>query len=212
MKHTYIQIKAGSVIVRTNANTSTNEIRTLISKKSGWIKRHLKTFQEKEARKKLSEGGTVYFLGHSYRVVLVDSTAQEKPGVRLTDTRCIITADKNSTEEMLAKSMDLFYKEHAIKAITPLVQQWSQTMRLTPSKIGYRRAKTRWGSCSVQNNLSFNIYLAKLPKAVIEYVVVHELAHIRHKNHSSEFWKTIEKHLPEYKSRRETLRAFEKLF
>jgi len=71
--------------------------------------------------------------------------------------------------------------------------------------------KTRWGSCSAKNTISLNYYLAKLPESLIEYVVVHELAHIKEKNHSAKFWNLVEKYLPDVKKRRKLLREYEKL-
>ncbi|ACM92533.1 zinc metalloprotease [Nautilia profundicola AmH] len=91
------------------------------------------------------------------------------------------------------------------------VKIYSEKMNLYPSKISFRFNKTRWGSCSPKNGVSFNYYLAQLPEELIEYVVVHELAHIKHKNHSKEFWKEVEKYLPDVTKRRKDLRKFEKL-
>ena len=72
--------------------------------------------------------------------------------------------------------------------------------------------KSKWGSCSVKNSLIFNYYLAKLPEDIIEYVVVHELAHIKHKNHQKEFWDLVSKFIPDYKERIKRLRKLEKEF
>jgi len=91
------------------------------------------------------------------------------------------------------------------------VKKYSSKMNLYPSKVSFRFNKTRWGSCSAKNNLTFNYYLAKLPYELIEYVVVHELAHIKHKNHSREFWAEVEKYLPDVKKRRKLLRNYEKI-
>jgi len=84
-------------------------------------------------------------------------------------------------------------------------------MNLFPSKVSFRFNKTRWGSCSYKNSIVFNYYLSKLPIELIEYVVVHELAHIEHKNHSKKFWDLVEKYLSDVKIRRKKLREFEKI-
>jgi len=93
-----------------------------------------------------------------------------------------------------------------------LVEKWSKEMRLTPNYVGYRKAKTRWGSCSSSDRISFNYHLMKLPMSLIEYVVVHELAHIEHKNHSADFWGLVRKYLPDYKVLEGKMKVFEKLF
>ncbi len=97
--------------------------------------------------------------------------------------------------------LDLLYEKEATRIIPPMVDIYSQKMQLFANKIGFRKNRTRWGSCSGKNNLSFNIYLAKTPVEFIEYVVVHELAHIKYKNHSKEFWQLVRKYLPDYRLR-----------
>jgi predicted metal-dependent hydrolase len=106
---------------------------------------------------------------------------------------------------------DWFYKEKAVEVLIPLVNEWSKKMQLFPTKLGFRKNKTRWGSCNGQNALSFNTQLLKLPIEVIVYVVIHELAHIKHKNHSSHFWKEVETFCPDFKTHKKRLRSFEKM-
>lgn len=101
--------------------------------------------------------------------------------------------------------MDKFYRQKAENTISLFVKSWSEKMQLYPSYVGYRKNKTRWGSCSHKNRLSFNTNLAKMHPHFIEYVVVHELAHIKHKNHSKEFWTEVEKYLPDYKIRKKLI-------
>ena len=93
-------------------------------------------------------------------------------------------------------------KEEAALIILPLVEKWSVIMIVSPSHVGFRKNRTRWGSCSGKNRLNFNTRLATMHPDFIEYVVVHELAHIRHKNHSKDFWAEVEKFLPDYKIRK----------
>ena len=103
------------------------------------------------------------------------------------------------------------YKEKLPPVVFKYLKIYSQKMNLFPNKVSFRFNKTRWGSCSGKNNLSFNYYLAKLPKYLIEYVVVHELSHIKHKNHSKNFWMEVEKYLLDVNIRRKNLREFEKI-
>ena len=108
-------------------------------------------------------------------------------------------------QKPLRDIQNIFSKQQAQEVITPLVKKWSEIMNLHPTYIGFRNNKTRWGSCSHKNRLSFNIQLLRLPIESIEYVVVHELAHIEHKNHSREFWNLVEKYLPDFKARQKGL-------
>jgi len=92
-------------------------------------------------------------------------------------------------------------KEEARALILPLVEKWSAIMMLTPTFVGFRKNRTRWGSCSGKDRLNFNTHLVTMHPDFVEYVVVHELAHIKHKNHSKDFWAEVEKYLPDYKER-----------
>lgn len=71
-----------------------------------------------------------------------------------------------------------------------------------------KNVKTIWGSCSSKKNLNFNFKLFFLPEALIDYVFVHELAHLKHMNHSKDFWSEVEKQIPDYKKRREELKRY----
>ncbi|MBE6762161.1 MAG: M48 family metallopeptidase [Ruminococcaceae bacterium] len=79
------------------------------------------------------------------------------------------------------------------------VEYYSKIMQLYPKSIKINHAKTRFGSCSSQNNINFSVYLMLYPVEAIDYVVVHELAHIKYKNHQKEFYNLVEKYLPNYK-------------
>ena len=94
------------------------------------------------------------------------------------------------------------------KEIIPLkVQYFSELIGVSPTRITITGARTRFGSCSGKNSISFSFYLMRFPEEAIDYVVVHELCHILHHNHSKEFYKEIEKILPDYKEREKFLRS-----
>lgn len=92
-----------------------------------------------------------------------------------------------------------FYKEKANEILPFVVDDKAELMKLYPSSLKFRNNKTRWGSCSFKNGIILNTNLMKFPIKVIEYVVIHELAHIMHKNHSKQFWSLVEKYCPNYK-------------
>ena len=83
---------------------------------------------------------------------------------------------------------------------------WAQRMGVQPTGITVTAARTRFGSCSGKNRLSFSLYLMAYPETAIEYVVVHELAHIRHHDHSPAFYREVEAYLPDWRARRALLR------
>lgn len=94
----------------------------------------------------------------------------------------------------------------ARKVIPDKVKAYADKMNVTYEKITIRHQKSRWGSCSTKGNLNFNCLLMLTPDEVVDYVVVHELSHRIHMNHSKEFWQEVEKILPDYKKRRKWLK------
>ena len=87
------------------------------------------------------------------------------------------------------------YQQTAEKILSARVELYSQKLRLRPTGLGFRAQKSIWGSCSATNRISLNWKLIIAPLSVLDYVVVHELAHIRHKNHSQRFWALVEKNV-----------------
>jgi len=106
------------------------------------------------------------------------------------------------------RDIDTFYKNEAKKIIPSIVERYSNIMSLFPANLKYRKNKRTWGSCNYKNGLNFNTLLVKFPIEVIEYVVIHELAHIKHKNHSKKFWDLVEVYCPDYKQREKLLKSF----
>ena len=97
-------------------------------------------------------------------------------------------------------------RQAAHEIIPPLVETYSKIMELRPSSVRITSAEKRFGSCSGKNSLCFSWRLMAYPTETVEYVVVHELAHIKHHNHSSAFYSLIEKYMPDYKERQKLLK------
>ncbi len=96
--------------------------------------------------------------------------------------------------------------EYIKKRISERVEYYSSFMGVSYGRVTIRNQKTRWGSCSAKGNLNFNYQLAYLPQELLDYVVVHELSHRRHMNHSAEFWQEVEKYYPAYEVCRKRLK------
>lgn len=90
--------------------------------------------------------------------------------------------------------------------ITARVERWADALGVPYKRIAIRSQRTRWGSCSARGGLNFNWRLAAAPAAVLDYVVIHELCHLRELNHSRDFWAHVKSACPDYKSHRRWLR------
>ena len=120
---------------------------------------------------------------------------------KLDDDEFLFFGEIKKLDEYNIKNIDKFYRESIEKVIPGLVEKYSKLMNLYPSSIKYRKNKRTWGSCNYKNGLNFNTQLCKFPIEIAQYVVVHELAHIKHKNHSKKFWNLVECYCPDYKER-----------
>ena len=97
--------------------------------------------------------------------------------------------------------------EQAKNQIPPLVALWAKRIGVNYGQITIRNQKTRWGSCSGKGNLNFNCMLMLAPTEILEYVVIHELCHRKHMDHSPAFWMLVQQHLPDWAQRRRWLKA-----
>ena len=117
----------------------------------------------------------------------------------LNDDEFLLLGERKKYEDYKIKNIDTFYRHEIEKILPQKVDEYSKKMNLFPTSISYRKNKRTWGSCNYKNGLNFNILLMKFPIEVMEYVIVHELAHIKHKNHSKDFWNLVAVYCSNYK-------------
>ncbi len=118
------------------------------------------------------------------------------------DNGRILLPERNTKARLIR-----WLKENAERILSALTQEQAKKMGVDYASVSIGLARGRWGSCSGKNEIRYTFRLLYAPKEAIEYVVVHELAHIRHKNHSKAFWGEVEKYIPDWKARRKWLKA-----
>jgi hypothetical protein len=210
LKRVYLKVNNDlSVEVSANNSVSIKVIDDFVNSKITWIKSSIKKIESKNRTKVGLESQLLYLGGH-YPVHFKPGYSDSSYSIHIEKNKVIVVAQDECMSESFYKLLDKFYKVEAKRIILPIVGCWAAKMQVVPNKISFRKNKSRWGSCSWQNNLSLNFLLMKLPVKTIEYIVVHELAHITHKNHSKSFWSLVEIFLPDYLERRKILREFEK--
>ena len=150
---------------------------------------------------------TVLFKGKEYFVrIIADGNPRSK--VRLEGDQAIVLVPR-ATRGEVTRAIDDWYKREATFAIKQSVWRASRRLGLKFNSIMIRNQRTRWGSCSHLGNLSFNYKLASAPQEVIDYVVVHELMHLREPNHSRRFWALVGQECPNYREHRAWLKMVE---
>lgn len=208
LKRIYIRIERDGQVVLRSAPMAQKTAVAFIAARAQWIlnaQNKIKSLPVEEPLKVL------YFMGVRYGLVRrVDAT---KPVGRIEMTlegenAVLVYNPSMMRDELIEKKLDKFYRQGAEKVILPLVAKWSEIMGVKPSKVAFRKVKSRWGSCSSTGSLSFNISLMKAPLKSIEYVVIHELAHIRHHNHGKNFWAEVARFMPDFASARDFLKTF----
>jgi predicted metal-dependent hydrolase len=185
----------GSLTVRAPLRMPEVSIQEFIQNHAEWIRK--KQAQAKASppppKKHYVDGETFLYLGKEYPLTIV---APQRPALTFSGTKFHF-ADSN-----LPKARQVFlrwYKTQALKVISERVAYHTKKNKFAYRKIRISSARTRWGSCSANGTLSFTWRLVLAPPEVIDYVVVHELAHTQIRNHSSKFWYRVEEIMPGYK-------------
>lgn len=183
---------------------SERDIEAFVQQQVPWINRTLKKVEKHYIPPKtFKEGETFMFLGENYRLQLLEGS---KKGVEFKDKRLKVSVKvgRNNKEEIQAALLT-WYKERAKDIIPDRVEIHAKEMGLDYNQVRIKTLKTRWGSCSSLKNLNFNWVLMMTPIHVLDYVVIHELAHLVHMNHSKSFWDLVEQYCPDYREHKKWL-------
>ena len=193
----------GNLIVRAPKSMSMEQINRFIEKKDTWIRKkqgQAQMFTDKYLPITGINGEKLSYRGQEYTIKLSDTN-----WVCLED-RIVYIPSSDSKAALIA-----WLKEQAYVLINERVLFYSSIMSVEYTKVRLTEAKGRWGSCSTNNNLNFAWRLIMCPQKVIDYVVVHELSHVKYKDHSSRFWQYIGMVLPDYKERESWLKIHRKI-
>ena len=192
----------GSLTVRAPKRAAAVEIESFIHEKAGWIFRTQEKIKSSIVipNKQFVSGENFLYLGIEYELRLVPP---QRPVLKFDGGFTLGHSAQPRGEQAFIR----WYKQRAFSIISERVGLFSQEYGFTPKQVKISSARTRWGSCSPDGTLNFTWRLVMAPLEVVDYVVVHELVHLRVKNHSSRFWGEVEKIMPGYKERRTWLRV-----
>ena len=200
----------GVVNVKAPMMLSDAAILEWVESKAGWIIRKrnemLASSHYKEPKQCVS-GEKFLFLGQEYELEVRISEVRAG-NIGIVEDKLVVFA--KDTDEV-AKTLSHWYEKQARSWIPRRVRYYAREMGETYQRITLKNQKKRWGSCSSARNLNFNWRLVMAPMEVLDYVVVHELCHLKQMNHSEAFWQEVEKVLPDYKERKKWLEENEAL-
>ncbi|KZX17359.1 M48 family metallopeptidase [Methanobrevibacter filiformis] len=198
-----IKIKKDTTVeVRAPNNISKAQIDEIVKSRENWIKEHLeKVKKEHDQRKKfnLNFGDYVLIRGNKKQIC-----STNKNIASYEDNKFLIPefCNNDQIKEIIINLYKMIAKEHILSRVI----HFKEEMNVEPTGFRITSAKTRWGSCSGKNSINFTWKLVMADDEIIDYVVVHELSHIKEHNHSKNFWKEVEKIIPDYNVKKEKLK------
>ena len=176
-----------------------NDALQFIQSQTEWIRRQWKRIEKKRQQftqlsQPLLERSTIKYLGRDYQVV-IDVGERHWPPVVIEDDVIVVRCVKAELAEGI---LERWYRRQAKAVISGAIELYKGHMGVNYESLSIKDQKTRWGSCSSKGNLNFSWRLILAPKYALDYVVVHELAHLREMNHSEKFWKIVGTYYSEY--------------
>lgn len=191
----------GEVRLSLPFRTSLQQGLQFLNDKKDWIEKHRQESNDVEHGARIGKF-------HTLKLV-VDSTGGKTTIVQ--NTIIVRIADDATADEVKSKiesASKRALKKEAQQLLPKQLQQHAQVHGYAFTSVSVKPLKTRWGSCSSQNDIILNTYLMQLPWRLIDYVLLHELAHTKHHNHSASFWATLEKTLPDAQIRKREIKKY----
>lgn len=208
-----LQVKAGKVVVRAPSFVDDTYIQQLVTDKLDWlnekIQQQVTRINEQEPSLPFGDGSLIWVAGVRKTLSVIYTG---KTPVKSTDTHVIISLPKRFSSDItqqvdkptdkknaaIVKALEEWFKAVAHEYLPKRIERLSQETQLQHKSFKIKKYKARWGSCNNRKELSFNYFLMMLPAWVIDYVIIHELCHLKHLNHSREFWQLVNHFSPSY--------------
>jgi len=204
-----IEIKNNSIKVIVPKTLSEDRIKALIQQRASWIEKKIRTQAEMPPfrPKEYVNGEDFTYLGKNYRLKRITSNTKE---TKLKNGYLHVPVNQNASpsvqEKEINASLTQWYKTHALKKLQQKTDRYAKQMNVTPRSVTVKDYKARWGSCSTSGDITYNWKIIMAPHRIVDYVVVHELAHLLEHNHSDKYWKHVENMMTDFRERREWLK------
>lgn len=200
--------RSGDVIVRAPVGVDDERVREVVSDRALWVHRSLAEWEDLNSSRRhrpLMQGQGFAYLGRSYRLKFV---ADADVPLRLKNGRWELSEAFVAHEGAAAarKAFRDFYITKGLQLLPERVRQLAPQIGVTPGQVCVKELGYHWASCGKDGALNFHWKMLMAPQTVIDYVAVHELCHLRHRDHSDAFWNEVDKVLPRYRDRKSWLR------
>ena len=199
----------GRVRITVPMSVTDEAVRLAVVRKLGWIKRQQARFesQPSQSQREMVTGESHYFLGHCYRLHIIEHNG---PGTVLprSNAHLDVFVRSGATVEQRERVLQKWYREQLRALIPPLIEKWESIIDVQVAEWRIKRMKTRWGSCNIRaGRIWLSLELATKPLQCLEYVVVHEMAHLRERRHDKRFIALMDEVLPAWRLHKAELNA-----
>jgi predicted metal-dependent hydrolase len=206
--HLSVHPPEGRVTLVAPANTRLEVARAYAISKLGWIRSQQTKLeqQDRETPRQFVERESHYLWGRRYLLNVEEKEA--RPCIKLDHKRITLMVRPGSSPEKRAQVMHEWHKRQLHEAVPPLIKRWESKLEVTVNKYYLQRMKTNWGSCNHRaGNIRLNTELVKKPRDLLEYIIVHEMAHLIEPTHNEHFIALLDKHYPGWREARAELNA-----
>ena len=204
-----ISLNGGGVRVAAPSTMSDDELRDIVLKRARWILKHIGEEQTAASEMRFVSGVTLPYMGRNVSLV-VDPCDVRSASVRFDHWRFLVSTphdmeDDVRNEEVRRAIVEWYWARATVRLSEYVDRWWGRLGKSTRSQILIGDQKRRWGSCAADGTLRFNWRVMMLEPSLIEYVVVHELAHLTHLNHSKGYWALVSSVMPDVDQRRQRI-------
>lgn len=178
-----------------------NKIKEVIEEKRTWIEKQLDFYRDninEYTHREYKTGEKFLYLGDEYSLVVDKNTKLSKVNVDY-ENRRLYAINPSIEGESIKRVLINFYREKTMKEVRETIKKFQPYFAIKPIEVVVKDQKRRWGSCTYKNKILLNFRISMAEREVIEYVVLHEMCHMVHKNHSRDFWGLVEEIMPDYK-------------
>lgn len=206
LKTARLQVEEATVSILVPKELPQARIKKILNEKNRWIKEKLYLHQQAipVSTKEFINGEAFPYLGKNYRLKIKTGLFQP---VKLKEGRLVVTLPKlNRTPELIRGALIQWYEHQALIRITEKVGRYAKLIGVSPKKVSIKNFKSRWGSCTAKGEVQFNWKVILAPHKIVDYVVIHELCHLKHHDHSPAFWTSVERYMPDYLDSKEWLK------
>lgn len=195
------------VIVRAPKQISSDQIRNIVESKGDWIVKKLSDMPDViiPVEKDYTEGDKILYRGKEYIIKVIKAVGTSRSSIVLRDKE-IVVARKANEKKRVQELLLEWYKDNARSLVKERIAYYMPQINKPIGTIRIKNQRRRWGSCSSKGNLNFNWKIVMMPDDMLDYIIVHELCHLKHLNHSKLFWESVKKILPDYKVREQWIK------